>query len=75
MRKHFENGRPVLTEEVGDIPSHLLETGNHTQYDVLGNGEEFLFIDTGAQVGDQAMEMHAITGLSELLRQRDPERN
>ncbi len=70
----IQDGNPGLSLEISELPSRLIRSGGHTEYDVYGNGEEFIFLDSGITDGGQEMEMHVITGLSELLRQRDPAR-
>ena len=75
MRRAVENGVPGDEEVEMTLPPRLTTTGGHRDYDVLGEGEEFVFTDPGNRSANENSPINVITGLRTLLEQLDPEKN
>ena len=73
MRVELANGVAGPPEVVFELPSDFARGGQHTMYDVFGEGSRFAFVLSPKQDADASVAQ-LVTGLGTLLRSLDPSR-
>ena len=75
MRIPFVDGEPQPSETVMEVGSSLSPDLLHRNYDMIGDGEEYVFINVQGEVNVDLDEIQLLTGLKTLLEELDPANN